>query len=236
MASHLDLLDLLQERGPSTEGIFRLGANERAARQLREALDSVQEVPLQSQPAHLLAATLKDFLRNLPSKLLQEELYGEWMAALHKSSRQEKLEALREVASKLPVANLLLLKSLLSLLGNISRNVATSRMSANNLAICVGPNLLSPAKEHALPLDVLLQVTGQVTGLVEFLIEHHKELFGKNTGGLGRLPEQETPAPEGDCGTSEVPPVTPESQKVKSSSGQRRCPFIFCCLESQDDL
>ena len=66
------------------------------------------------------------------------------------------------VASKLPKGNLLLLKHLLTLLQDISRNAATSRMTAGNLAVCVGPNLLSPAEEHTLPLDVLLQVTGKV--------------------------------------------------------------------------
>lgn len=66
------------------------------------------------------------------------------------------------VAGKLPEANLLLLKRLLALLQNISRNVATSRMTAGNLAICVGPNLLSPPEEHTLPLDAPVQVTGKV--------------------------------------------------------------------------
>lgn len=59
------------------------------------------------------------------------------------------------MASKLPEANLLLLQHLLSLLQNISGNVATSKMTARNLAICLGPNLLSPPQE--LPLDVLVQ-------------------------------------------------------------------------------
>lgn len=66
------------------------------------------------------------------------------------------------VAGKLPQANLVLLKSLLSLLQRISRNAASSRMTAGNLAICVGPNLLSPPEEQTLPLDALVQVTGQV--------------------------------------------------------------------------
>lgn len=35
-------------------------------------------------------------------------------------------------------------------------------MSASNPGVCVGPNLLSPAEEHTLPLEVLLQVTGNV--------------------------------------------------------------------------
>nr|XP_021135801.1 T-cell activation Rho GTPase-activating protein-like [Columba livia] len=54
-----DLLALLQEHGPSTEGIFRLAAGERASRELREALDSGAPVQLESQPVHLLAAILK---------------------------------------------------------------------------------------------------------------------------------------------------------------------------------
>ncbi|XP_075598917.1 T-cell activation Rho GTPase-activating protein-like [Balearica regulorum gibbericeps] len=157
-----DLLALLAEHGPSTEGIFRLAVKEHVSRELREALDSGAEVHLASQPAHLLAVLLKDFLRKIPSKLLGAELYEEWMSALQKTSRQEKLAALREVAGKLPQANLLLLKSLLSLLQRISRNAASSRMTAGNLAICVGPNLLSPPEEQTLPLDTLVQVTGQV--------------------------------------------------------------------------
>lgn len=64
------------------------------------------------------------------------------------------------VASKLPEANLLLLRELLPLLSNISRNVATSKMTAGNLAICLAPNLLSPPQE--LPLDVLALETGKV--------------------------------------------------------------------------
>ena len=71
------------------------------------------------------------------------------------------------MASKLPEANLVLLKHLLALLQTISRNVATSRMTAGNLAICVGPNLLSPAEEHTLPLDVLVQATGKVRSVYQ---------------------------------------------------------------------
>lgn len=62
------------------------------------------------------------------------------------------------LASKLPKATFLLLKHLLTLLQNSSSNAATSKMTATNLAVCMGPNLLSPAEEHTLPLDVPVQV------------------------------------------------------------------------------
>ncbi|KAK2511307.1 hypothetical protein Q9966_016664 [Columba livia] len=96
LATRLDLLALLQEHGPSTEGIFRLAAGERASRELREALDSGAQVQLESQPVHLLAAILKEFLRKIPSKLLQAELYQDWMSALHNTSRQERLAGLKD--------------------------------------------------------------------------------------------------------------------------------------------
>jgi len=66
------------------------------------------------------------------------------------------------VAEKLPAANLLLLKQLLALLQHIGHNAATSRMSCSNLAICVGPNLLSPPNEELLPLEAMLVVTQKV--------------------------------------------------------------------------
>ncbi|KAK2524310.1 hypothetical protein Q9966_011661 [Columba livia] len=99
-----DLLALLQEHGPSTEGIFRLAAGEHASRELREALDSGAQVQLESQPVHLLAAILKEFLRKIPSKLLQNELYEDWMSALHKTSRQERLAGMKDVHTAITVS------------------------------------------------------------------------------------------------------------------------------------
>ncbi|KAK2534949.1 hypothetical protein Q9233_003861 [Columba guinea] len=54
-----DLLALLHEQGPSTEGIFRLAASECASRDIREALDTGAQVHLASQPVHVLAVILK---------------------------------------------------------------------------------------------------------------------------------------------------------------------------------
>ena len=62
----------------------------------------------------------------------------------------------------MPAANLLLLKPLLSLLQHIGRNAGTSRMTSSNLAICVGPSLLSPPNEDLLPLEAMLEVTEKV--------------------------------------------------------------------------
>ncbi|KAM6086458.1 T-cell activation Rho GTPase-activating protein-like [Theristicus caerulescens] len=111
---------------------------------------------------HLNLLALQDFLRNIPSKLLSADLYEKWMQALEKPSKQEKIEELKEVAEKLPRPNLVLLKHLLSLLHHISQNAETNRMDSSNLAICVGPNMLSPETDNALPLEVQKEMNDKV--------------------------------------------------------------------------
>ncbi|NWV90943.1 TAGAP protein, partial [Machaerirhynchus nigripectus] len=172
-----DLLAILYMKGPSTEGIFRKAANEKARKELKEDLNKGGNVDLKSKSVHLLAVVLKDFLRNIPSKLLSADLYEKWMQALEKPSKQEKIEELKEVADKLPRPNLVLLKHLLSLLHHISQNAETSRMDSSNLAICIGPNMLSAGTDNALPLEVQKEMNDKVTVLVEFLINNCSEIF-----------------------------------------------------------
>ncbi|NWV83598.1 TAGAP protein, partial [Dasyornis broadbenti] len=172
-----DLLAILYMKGPSTEGIFRKPANEKARKELKEDLNKGGNVDLKSKSVYLLAVVLKDFLRNIPSKLLSADLYEKWMQALEKPSKQEKIEELKEVADKLPRPNLVLLKHLLSLLHHISQNAETNRMDSSNLAICIGPNMLSPGTDNALPLEVQKEMNDKVTVLVEFLINNCSEIF-----------------------------------------------------------
>lgn len=61
-----DLLTILYMKGPSTEGIFRKAANEKARKELKEDLNKGENVDLKSKTVHLLAVVLKvscsDFL------------------------------------------------------------------------------------------------------------------------------------------------------------------------------
>ena len=118
-----ELLAVLQQEGPSTEGLFRRAASGTALRELREALDRGADVDLARQPALLLAVILKvsasdlqleellpglerseaqleplplqDFLRSIPSKLLVNNLYEDWMAAVQKTTKEEKISQLK---------------------------------------------------------------------------------------------------------------------------------------------
>ncbi|CAM9905646.1 unnamed protein product, partial [Bubo scandiacus] len=178
-----ELLDILHQRGPSTEGIFRRSDRGTALQKLKEALDGGADVDLANQPVILLAAILKDFLRSIPGKLLIVGLYQDWMQAMERPSKEARVEALKVVAEELPAAHLLLLQRLISLLQNIGHHVPTSRMTSSNLAICLGPNLLGPPNEDLLPLEAMLEVTEKVKLLVEFLIENGSDILGEEMAG-----------------------------------------------------
>ncbi|XP_074878429.1 T-cell activation Rho GTPase-activating protein-like [Buteo buteo] len=117
------------------------------------------------------------------------------MAAMERTSKEEKVSELKAVAEKLPAANLFLLKRLLSLLQHIGRNAATSRMSCSNLAICLGPNLLSPPDEDLLPLQAMLEVTEKVNTLALFMIENCGDIVGEEVAGRSCPSAGESPAP-----------------------------------------
>ncbi|XP_055982261.1 T-cell activation Rho GTPase-activating protein [Sorex fumeus] len=175
-----DILTVLCLKGPSTEGIFRKAANEKARKELKEELNSGGAVELRGQPVHLLAVVFKDFLRGIPQKLLSCDLFEEWMGALEKQNEEDRIEALKQVAEKLPRPNLLLLKHLIYVLYLISKNSETNKMDASNLAICVGPNMLARDNDQNLSFEAQKDLNNKVKSLVEFLIDNCLEIFGEN--------------------------------------------------------
>ncbi|XP_054424964.1 T-cell activation Rho GTPase-activating protein [Pteronotus mesoamericanus] len=174
-----DILAILCLKGPSTEGIFRKAANEKARKELKEGLSAGSAVELQGLPVHLLAAVFKDFLRGIPRKLLSWDLFEEWMEAVETPDEEQRIEALKRVADKLPRPNLLLLRHLVSVLHLISKNSEVSKMDASNLAICVGPNMLTRENDQNLSFEAQRDLNNKVKTLVEFLIDNCFEIFGE---------------------------------------------------------
>ncbi|XP_062980562.1 T-cell activation Rho GTPase-activating protein isoform X3 [Elgaria multicarinata webbii] len=174
-----DILTILFLKGPFTEGIFRKAANEKARKELKEELNCGGKVMFENEPVHLLAVVFKDFLRNIPHKLLLSELYDEWMTALEKTTHHERTEAIKEVSGKLPKPNLILLKHLLHVLHCISESSEINKMDSSNLAICFGPTMLTPNCDQSLPLEVQKELTDKVKTLVEFLIDNCYDIFGE---------------------------------------------------------
>ncbi|KAG8444389.1 hypothetical protein GDO86_009540 [Hymenochirus boettgeri] len=188
----LDILKILRQKGPTSEGIFRKAANEKVRKELKEDLNCGKKLDLKSKPVHLLAVVLKDFLRGIPHQLLSSELYPQWMNALEKPGLNEKIVNLKCVADKLPRPNWILLQHLICVLHHISKASAVNKMDSNNLAVCIGPNLLLPHQDKSLLLDAQKQLNDKVVTLVEFFIDNCFDLFGENVSELLGTSEQDS--------------------------------------------
>ncbi|XP_067150680.1 rho GTPase-activating protein 35-like [Apteryx mantelli] len=175
------------------------------------------------------------------------------MLALEKPSREEKIDKLKKVAAKLPRPNLLLLKPLLAVLHRISQNADTSRMDSSNLAICVGPSMLSPGTDSTLPLEVRKEMNDKVTMLVAFLTENCTAIFGETRPCLAaprprrptstRAAPQDTqvllsrtlllmtaPSPKMDAAAQPLRGSSPEAEAPAGAGHMQHAPLLLHCL------
>ncbi|XP_050297603.1 rho GTPase-activating protein 20-like isoform X2 [Anthonomus grandis grandis] len=170
----LTCLQVLFQKGPHTQGIFRRCAAARALRELKEKVDSQGATiceEILNTPALLLGALLKDFLRSLPEPLLAGNVQ-EWLNA----ATSGRLDLLRRLLSNLPRENHMLLRYVICVLYNIAKKSRNNLMSPLNLGVCVGPSMLWESSQSA-PLRTL-------PTLIETLINNCQALFGSQVVSL----------------------------------------------------
>ncbi|XP_032084541.1 rho GTPase-activating protein 20-like isoform X2 [Thamnophis elegans] len=184
----MDILYLLYHEGPSTRGIFRRSANAKNCKELKEKLNSGDDVQVDGESVFVAAAIITDFLRNIPDSVLSSDMHNLWMEAMDKECRAPKIEAIQSLVKQLPEANLVLLKHLFGVLHRIEQNAMENQMNAFNLALCIAPNMLwlpsptGPEEES--------KSTKKVAMLVQFLIENSAEIFGGDISSLFQRPEK----------------------------------------------
>ncbi|PAA85974.1 hypothetical protein BOX15_Mlig009474g1, partial [Macrostomum lignano] len=166
--------------GLETVGLYRIGGNAATVQRLRLLVDQTADYDLNQAcwDINVLASALKTFLRELKQPLLAPDLFQaiarHHMSGAKPSMRRAAVWQELQVAPGLPTLRLVF--------GHLSRVVhhsAVNQMSARNLALVIGPNLLWPAgsasvaaKAANLATDLALQ-----TGVVEYLILEADYLF-----------------------------------------------------------
>ncbi|XP_009870903.1 PREDICTED: rho GTPase-activating protein 20-like, partial [Apaloderma vittatum] len=184
----MDMLLLLYHEGPSTRGIFRRSANAKTCKELKEKLNSGDDVQVDGESVFVAAAVITDFLRNIPDSVLSSDMHGLWMEAVDTENWAHKIEVIKSLVNQLPEANLILLRHLFGVLHHIEQNSGVNQMNAFNLALCIAPNMLwlpsptGPEEES--------RSTKKVALLVQFLIENSGEIFGGDIASLFQRPDK----------------------------------------------
>ncbi|XP_016049501.2 rho GTPase-activating protein 20 [Erinaceus europaeus] len=204
----MDLIIYLYKKGPLTVGIFRLSASARAIREFKEKLQlnfsSGVEVNLDMESPILVAAVLKEFLRNIPGSLLSSEFYHCWICIVDEENREDRISTIKRLLDQLPKVNIVLLKHIFALLYSIDQNSSVNQMNTFNLAVCFTPTLLWPPTNTDRELES--SFTKKVTLLVQFVIENCCELFGEGITSLLREDSLQCNTTENTTDTLELLP------------------------------
>ncbi|XP_051256414.1 rho GTPase-activating protein 36 isoform X1 [Dicentrarchus labrax] len=180
----------IENQGLQTVGIFRVGSSKKRVRQLREDFDMGVDVQLDEEHSvHDVAALLKEFLRDMPDPLLPRELYP---AFLHANLLRgaDQLQYLQHLLYLLPPCNCDTLLRLLSLLhtvqsfaqdsiGTNDEEISGNKMTAANLAVIFGPNLLQRERGDASPQIYAMGIEDStaIISVTLVLIQNYRRLF-----------------------------------------------------------
>ncbi|KAK9378377.1 uncharacterized protein V2V93DRAFT_376057 [Kockiozyma suomiensis] len=126
----------LAVEGLYTEGVFRVSPRAEDLGILREAFDRCQLVNLHDYSPHVVASSLKLFLRLLPTAPLPFEIMSEL------PDFQPSKEYTVQAAALLPLQTVALFSLLVPLLRDIALHERSTRMSVLNLARSITPSLI----------------------------------------------------------------------------------------------
>ncbi|XP_056285709.1 rho GTPase-activating protein 17a isoform X2 [Pseudoliparis swirei] len=183
---------MLLETGMREEGLLRIAAGASKLKKLKAALDcSTSQLEEFYSDPHAVAGALKSYLRELPEPLMTYQLYDEWIQASSVSDPDKRLQALWLVCDKLPKNNKSNLRYLVKFLAKLAQDSEVNKMTASNIAIVLGPNLMWAKTEGSLA-EMAAATSVHVVAIVEPIIQHADWFFPEdvefNVSGMFAMP------------------------------------------------
>lgn len=131
--------------------MFSLETGKSKLMRMKSAIDAnfvTPPVPHEYQDCHVVASVLKAYLRSLPEPLLTYQHYQEFMEIAQIANDQQRKAAILNIINQLPEGNYNNLKYLMKFLSKLSEKNQQNKMSTQNIAIVMSPNLLWPQNEN----------------------------------------------------------------------------------------
>lgn len=172
-------IEVLEKRGLEEQGIYRVvGVTSKVNKLLAMGLDRRKQEKLllddpQEWETKTITSALKTYLRNLPEPLMSFKYHNDFINAVKKESRQNRVHEVHKLLYKIPKTNFDVLKILIKHLTNVVSKSDKNLMSVSNLGVCFGPTLLRPEEETVASIMDLKFYNI----VVEILIEHYDKLF-----------------------------------------------------------
>ena len=144
------LVDQLVVKHLNEEGLLRVPGNKQNMLQLQKTIEANHmnykaiRQALDNAGAHELAGLLKQFFRQLPESIFTQDCVDLFSQVGDMKRVDDQLKALNHLVIQLPDVNCQTLRTLLRFLAQVVQHQDSNRMTANNVATVMGPNLFPP--------------------------------------------------------------------------------------------
>lgn len=125
----------------------------------------------------MIACVLKSYLRDLPDPLLTYRLYDEFVSVSQRPNEEKRKTALLNAVNQLPAGHYFNLRYLTKFLSLLAQKSQHNKMSSQNIAIVMSPNLLWPP--DTIDIDYVQKVNSSaaVNTVVELLVSDWSFFF-----------------------------------------------------------
>ncbi|XP_040843665.1 uncharacterized protein LOC121161401 [Ochotona curzoniae] len=93
----LEMLFMIDQKGPATKTIFSQCANWEDCQALKEKLNSREQVNWETTCPILVATVLKDLLQNIPGSILTANLYEDFIGVLEEGNEEAKIAIIKRL-------------------------------------------------------------------------------------------------------------------------------------------
>lgn len=165
--------------GMDEEGLFRITGSASKIKKLKSAFNAgFADMSEFERDPHTVASVLKLYLRELPEPLMTFDLYEEWMKAASVSDASARLQALWQVVNNLPQANQDNLRYVVKFLARLVGHREQNKMSSQNIAIVIAPNLVWPKEENqSQHMGVNMGIANMHSSIVDTLVNYADWFF-----------------------------------------------------------
>lgn len=189
------LIEQLRNRRLDEEGLLRVPGNKQKMLAMQKLMENqwknnvdargIQTVKnvLESSGPHEVACLLKTFLRQLPESLFTQDCLDLFAQVGDMTIFDDQIWALNLLIIQLPDVNYQTLRLLLRFLKDVVDHQAHNRMTVNNVATVMGPNLFPPriskasTKSNMESLTDGMAYAAKTNRITEMLVTHQDELF-----------------------------------------------------------
>ncbi|XP_051579688.1 rho GTPase-activating protein 42-like isoform X18 [Myxocyprinus asiaticus] len=219
-------IQLVEMRGLSTMGLYRVGGINSKVQKLMTTVFSPKAAPdMDLDPEtwdnKTITSGLKNYLRCLCEPLMTYKLHSDFLMAVKSDDQNYRVCAVHALVHKLPDKNKEMLETLIKHLLNVSTHSESNMMTVSNLGVIFGPTLMRSQEET---VAAMMNIKFQNI-VVEILIENFEKIFHQ-------APDPNVPLPQ--------PQTRPESRRSRAiclSSGPGKPRSLYTpslCLADAD--